>query len=277
MAVWASRVYKEYPGFYLVGETWVESEAHEAWWAGKGQDDNNSFNSRLNSITDFPLCFAMHRAFKKDGDVNELYKVLSKDFLYNDPWHNKVFADNHDMDRLFHVLDRNTDEFMLAMTFLFTTRGIPQLFYGTEILMDGHGEHGVLRQDFPGGWEGDERNAFEGEGRTENENEAFDYIKKLLNWRKDSDAIRHGKLRHFVPYDNIYVYNRASDKESILVILNNGDEPKKIDMSRYKEVLKDFGTATDVINGKKLSDLQVIEAEGNSALVLKLEPGLKAD
>lgn len=277
MAEWARRVYTEYPGFYLVGETWVESEAQEAWWAEKDPEKKSSYNSHLNSITDFPLCFAVQRAFKKGGDVLELYKVLSKDFLYYDPFANKIFVDNHDMDRFFHVIDKNTEEFKLALTFLFTTRGIPQLFYGTEILMEGHGEHGVLRQDFPGGWSADERNAFSAHGRTKSENEAFDYIRKMLRWRRQSDAIRNGTLKHFVPYDNIYVYSRTSDKESILVVLNNGEEPKKIDMTRYSEVLKDYASASDVINGSELNDLKTIELNANSALVLKLNPDVKAD
>src|SRR5690606_16614910 len=146
-------------------------------------------NSDLASVTDFPLCFAMHNAFKKDGDVVALYKVLSKDFLYYQPAMNKIFADNHDMDRYFYTIGEDLEKYKLAMTFLLTTRGIPQIYYGAEILMKGHGEHGVLRENFPGGWPGDQRNAFTQEGRTDKENEAFEHIAKLLSWRKTSDAI----------------------------------------------------------------------------------------
>lgn len=277
MHEWANRVYAEYPGFYLVGETWVESEAQEAWWAGKQSSSTGEFNSRLNSITDFPLCFAIHRAFKKDGDVAEIYKVLSKDFLYHNSFSNKIFADNHDMDRLFHVLSENMDEFKLAMTFLLTTRGIPQIFYGSEILMKGHGEHGILRQDFPGGWKEDDRSAFVVQGRTSIENDAFNHIRKLLHWRKQSDAILNGKLKHFVPYDNVYVYNRYSDNESVLVILNNADQVRKIDMHRFTEVTDGFETATDILNGKEYKDISSIEMDGNTSLVLRLNPVVKAD
>src|SRR5690606_27424594 len=159
MADWAERIYKEYPGFYLVGETWVESVAEEAFWASQNPEKNPGYNSDLASVTDFPLCFAMHNAFKKDGDVVALYKVLSKDFLYYQPAMNKIFADNHDMDRYFYTIGEDLEKYKLAMTFLLTTRGIPQIYYGAEILMKGHGEHGVLRENFPGGWPGDQRNA----------------------------------------------------------------------------------------------------------------------
>lgn len=277
MAEWARRVYDEYPRFYLVGETWVESEAHLAFWSGKERSDNGQYNSYLNSITDFPLCFAIQRAFSRDGDVKELYHVLSKDFLYQRPSNNKVFADNHDMDRFYYTIGKDIEKFKLAMTFLLTTRGIPQIFYGSEIIMSGHGEHGVLRQDFPGGWSGDARNAFTEQGRTADENEAFLYLQKILNWRKGSDAIANGALKHFVPYDNVYVYNRKSDTASVLVVINNNASPRKIDMTRYKEVLKDYNSGTDVLSGKMVTELKEITLDANQSLIMELKPAFNAD
>lgn len=276
MADWAKKIHREYPNFYLVGETWLESEAETAFWALQDPEDKTSYNSLLNSVTDFPLCFSLHEVFGNNGDVMDLYSVLAKDFLYYDPMMNKIFADNHDMDRFYHTIGEDLEKFKLAMTFLFTTRGIPQLYYGTEILMKGYGEHGVLREMFPGGWPGDTRNAFTKEGRTAEENEAFDHIRKLLDWRKGSDAIKNGSLKHFVPYDNLYVYNRQSAKESVLVIINNSSETVKPDMSRFAEVLNGYDGGVDVLSGVELIDLNTIEIKGNKALVLKLNPQLKS-
>ena len=270
MVEWVERVYKEYPGFFLLGETWVGDPATEAFWAGKAMDDK-TYNSKLYSITDFPMCYAIHNAFRPDGNVQALYDGLSKDFLYHTPELNTIFADNHDMDRFYHTIEKDLDKFKNAMTFLLTTRGVPQLYYGTEILMEKFGPHGDLREDFPGGWQGDSRNAFTSSGRTEKENEAFDYLKKLLNWRKNSKAVHAGSLKHFTPQDNVYVYNRKAAGESVLVIINNKAEHSEIDMTRYQEVLKDYTGAVDVVSGKALDSLNNIKVEGNSSLVLELK------
>jgi len=278
MKEWADRVYLEYPDFYLVGETWVEDEATEAFWAYKDpRKDSNRFNSGLNSVTDFPLCFAIHKVFQPDGNVYDLYRVISKDFLYDDPEMNKIFADNHDMDRFYHTIGEDLDKFKMAMTFLLTTRGIPEIYYGTEILMRRYGEHGILRQDFPGGWPGDERNAFTKAGRTDEENEAFDHIRKLLHWRKNSDAIKNGKLIHYIPYDNVYVYNQRSDNESVVVILNNNDKSVDLDLSRYNEILDGYESAADLLNGEEYDNFTTIHLESYTSYLLKLNPLLKSE
>lgn len=270
MVEWVERVNKEYPDFFLLGETWVGDPATEAFWAGKAPDDK-TYNTQLYSITDFPLCYAIHNAFRPEGNVQALYDGLSKDFLYYTPALNTIFADNHDMDRFYYTIEKDLNKFKNAMTFLLTTRGIPQLYYGTEILMEKFGPHGDLREDFPGGWAEDTRNAFTSIGRTEKENEAFDYLEKLLNWRKSSKAVHSGSLKHFTPHDNVYVYNRKSADESVLVIINNKSENAKMDMTRYQEVLKGFTSAVDVISGRVLESLENIEIEGNSSLVLELK------
>ena len=270
MVEWVERVYKEYPGFFLLGETWVGDPATEAFWAGKAMDDK-SYNSQLYSITDFPMCYAIHNAFRPEGNVQALYDGLSKDFLYHTPELNTIFADNHDMDRFYHTIEKDLDKFKNAMTFLLTTRGVPQLYYGTEILMEKFGPHGDLREDFPGGWQGDSRNAFTSSGRTKKENEAFDHLRTLLNWRKESKAVHSGSLKHFTPQDNVYVYNRKAAGESVLVIINNKAEHSEIDMTRYQEVLKDYTGAVDVVSGKALDSLNNIKVEGNSSLVLELK------
>lgn len=276
MSEWAKRLHTEYPALYLVGETWVETEALEALWSNRGPQYNGDFNSNMNSMTDFPLCFSVHKGFKKGGNVSELYRVISQDFVYYDATLNKTFADNHDLDRVFYTLGEDLSKFKMAMTFLLTIRGIPQVYYGTEILMKGHGDHGIIREDFPGGWSGDSRNAFTKEGRTAAENEAFDHIQKLNKWRRSTEALKGGHLTHYIPYDNLYVYNQKSDKESVVIIINNNDKSVKPDMSRYEEILKGYEGGTDILTNKKIDNLNEIEIDGNSSMVLILNPQLKA-
>ena len=277
MAAWSKRVHREYPDLYLVGETWIGSVAQVAYWTDRGPEYNGDYNSHTDAMTDFPLCFAIHQAFKAEGDVMALYDALSKDFLYYDASRNKVFGDNHDIDRIYHTLGKDLDRFNQAMTFLLTTRGVPQVYYGTEIIMKGSGPHGLIREDFPGGWSADSRNAFTADGRTTDENVAFDHIRKLLTWRKQSDAIANGALRHFIPRENLYVYNRKSDKESVLVMINNSASAVKPDMQRFSEVLKGYEGAVDILSGKNLDDLYDLRIEGNRSLILELKPQVKAE
>lgn len=156
------------------------------------------------------------------------------------------------------------------MTFLLTIRGIPQIYYGTEILLRRFGEHCVLRQDFPGGWEDDERNAFMASERSEEENVAFDHLKKLLNWRKTSKAASEGDLKHFVPYDNVHVYSRSTPEERIVVFMNNNEEDKEIDMSRFEEVLKGYDSGKDVLGGEKIKLSKPLGGKGNSSMILQI-------
>ena len=274
---WTGRIYEEYPGFWLVGETWVESESVNAFWA-KVDPESDAFNCGVSSTKDFPLCFSMHNAFKEDGELKKVYECLSKDFLYYQPELNMTFLDNHDMDRFYYTIGEDLGRFKMATTLLLTTRGVPQLYYGTEILMKKYGSHGLLREDFPGGWEGDERDAFTSVGRTKEENEAFDHLKKILNWRKTSDAIQNGKLKHFAPYSyelqikNVYVYARYTDDETVLVILNNNKKPHSLDMTRFTEVTQGFNSAKDIISGKEITDLTQMELKPYDNKILILKP-----
>ncbi|MEN7549085.1 glycoside hydrolase family 13 protein [Rapidithrix thailandica] len=270
MAKWVQRILQEYPDFYIVGETWVDNVANEAYWAGKQTRDKTVFNSYLPGISDFPVCFATRKAFGKDGDLKALYDVLSKDFLYSQPENNKIFLDNHDMDRFFSEIGGDPEKFKLAMTFLLTTRGVPQLFYGTEILMKGKGDHGVIREDFPGGWPDDTRDAFTRKGRNEPENEIFEYVRKLLRWRQQEEAVHHGKLKHFVPYDNVYVYARYTGQKTVMVLINNNEENKTLEMSRFKEVWDGHTSAWEVLEEKHISDLTQIRIPANRAMILEL-------
>ncbi|MCX2744362.1 glycoside hydrolase family 13 protein [Mangrovivirga sp. M17] len=268
MANWVERVKKEYPGFFIVGETWLNNASFESYWSRKPNSSDSEYNSKLPSISDFPVCFAIQEAFKPEGSVYSIYEVMAKDFIYTDPFMHKIFVDNHDMDRIFHVLDNDFEKFKLSLTVLLTTRGIPQILYGTEILMDGHGDHGVLREDFPGGWKNDKVNIFTGKNVSDSQNESLDFMKKILNWRKNSEAIARGSLKHYIPENEIYFYERRSDNDKVVVIINNNDSEQTLDLSRFSESVKEGEKAKEIISGQSLIVEDKITLNPNQALIL---------
>ncbi len=269
MANWTKRVLTEYPGFYLVGETWIGNPMRLAYWAN-GVQGYDQYQSGLSSISDFPLFYAIEDAFSKSNTVFPLWDVLTLDFNYTQPQQNKIFADNHDTDRLFHTVGKDLDKFKLAFSYLLTTRGIPQLLYGTEILMDGHGDHGDIRADFPGGWAGDAKNAFTAEGRTEQQNEAFNFLRALLRWRQTSKAISQGKLVHFVPEDDVYVYFRILDEEVVMTLLNFSKEDKVVNLDRFKECLKHSKFGKNVLTNHEISWTNELVAPAMTPLVIDI-------
>ncbi len=206
--------------------------------------------------------------------MSKLYNLLSQDFLYPEPVRNVVFLDNHDMTRFFTETGSRLDVYKMALSFILTTRGIPQFYYGTEIVMEGDKNKGdgFLRADFPGGWEGDQKNAFTGVNLTDYEKEAFGFTKQLLNWRKDKEVIHTGKLLHYVPDDGLYVYSRYNEKESVIVILNNNEkESRTVTRERYPEAMKGFTGGYDVITGKPVSDLASFTVAPKTAMIIELK------
>lgn len=161
----------------------------------------------------------------------------------------------------------------MAYALLFTIRGIPEFYYGSEIFMAGDKNKGDgdIRRDFPGGWPNDPRNAFTAEGRTPQENETFDFIRKLLNWRKDNPVIHYGKTTQFLTQDNCYVFFRYNNEKTVMVILNNDNtEMKRLDTKRFAERMNGFTSGNDVITGKKIDNLSVIEVPSKSAMIIEL-------
>ena len=223
---------------------------------------------------DFPLTFAMEDAFNEhtggDTGMEKIYGSLSQDFLYSDPMNLLTFVDNHDLNRFNKAKDSTLNRFKLAMTFLLTTRGIPQLYYGTEILMTGEKSQGDgrLRNDFPGGWADDKVNAFTSEGRTGMKKEAFDFLSRLLKWRKGSDAIANGKLIHYVPGNGVYVYARYTTKERVIVILNNDNKAHNLSIDRYAEVFSNASSVKDVITGKDFLLGKQLNVEARTSMIL---------
>jgi glycosidase len=277
MARWAKRVEDEFPGFFIVGEVWYDDPALSSYWA-LNKVNHDGYRSNLPSLTDLPLCFATHRAF--EGKLNptdalsKLYNMLSQDFLYPEPLRNVIFLDNHDMTRFYTQTGNSLDAYKMGLIFIMTTRGIPQLYYGSEIVMEGDKSlgDGRLRDDFPGGWPGDTKSVIAGTGLSEQEKEALDFTKRVLNWRKAKEVIHTGKLKHYIPNDGVYVYFRYNCEESVMVVINlNDKESKTVSGAKYAESLQDLTSGTDIISGKKIENLDSFTIAPKTAMIIELK------
>ncbi|MHA7058909.1 glycoside hydrolase family 13 protein [Aquimarina sp. M1] len=270
MSRWIKALLQEYPDFYMVAETWAERASYLSYW-NNNSPNKDGYVSNVNSISDYALYYSLIRAFGKGGNMEEIYKTLAEDFVYGNPENNKVFNGNHDVDRLLALLDGNVEKLKLSMVFTLTTRGIPQIYYGDEILMKHKRPDGKVRQDFPGGWKSDRRNAFTESGRTPEENEVFDYIKTILNWRKNAISVHNGKLTHYQPVDNVYVYFRYTDTKKTMIIINNSDRDyPNFTLERFKKSLAGYTKGKDVLTGKELQNLQRVSLLKNTALIVDL-------
>lgn len=274
MAEWTRSVLVEFPRFNIVGEAWMPNVATTAWWQFDFPNVQG-YNSFLPSVTDFPLYYALGQAFHEGGGwdtgIARLYYVLSQDFLYSDPFLNVIFVDNHDLNRYFTTQGEDMDKFKLGLTFLLTTRGIPQIYYGSEIAMKGGNSDPDKRRDFPGGWPGDPVDAFTPAGRAElGVQAAFDHVRTLSRWRRDKPVMHHGHLTHFVPQDNVYVYFRHDGSESVMVLLNGDNELKTIRTRRFAERLDGFVAGTDILTGENFQTLEEITVPARGARVIEL-------
>ena len=275
MAHWTRAVMNEYPNFNIVAETWINYPAWVAYWQA-GALNHDGFDSGIPTVMDFPLCYAINSAFDEkegwDTGLHRLYEILAHDFLYSNLSNILIFSDNHDVSRFMKRKDMAIGRYKLGMAFLLTTRGVPQIYYGTEILMDGDDAngHGVLRQEFLGGWPDHKRSAFTAEGRTKKENEAWSYMSDLLQWRKTATAVHNGKLVQFLPENEVYVYFRQNDEQTVMVILHNGYQPKVLKTNRFNEILSSFSSGKDVVTGKELESLDKIQLSPRSAMIIEL-------
>lgn len=275
MSDWTCAVMDEYPNFNICGEEWSLNPIILAYWQ-KGKINPDGYTSCLPGLLDFPLQHALVSALMEEDTWNSgmvnLYEMLSMDFIYPAPDKHVIFPDNHDMSRIFTQLNEDIDFLKMAIIYFATMRGTPQFYYGTEILMSNTGDdsHGNIRSDFPGGWSGDEKNAFTGKGLTEQQLEVQRFVKKILNWRKESTAVHYGKLMHFAPQNNVYVYFRYNDAQKIMVILNKADEQREIDLSQYRELLKNGATGKDVIAGKEIKLNQTFSIGPKQGFILEI-------
>ncbi len=276
MAKWTQAIMAEYPYFTIVGEEWHEQPAIVAYWQ-QGKKNPNGYTSSLSHLMDFPLQINLTKSLltkeKRDTGWMHLYSTLALDFLYADPHKLVVFPDNHDMSRIFTQLNEDFGLYKIALTFFLTTRGTPQLYYGTEILMSNPGttDHGIIRTDFPGGWAGDPVNGFTNKGLTKQQIAAKNFVKKLLHWRKTAEVIHNGKLMHFVPENGVYVYFRYNDKRKVMVILNKNKGKHLLNPRRFEEMLKGTTSGTDVLSGKQFQLGEMIDLPAKAPLLLELE------
>lgn len=272
---WTKRIMEEYPNFNIVGEEWSVNPVVVSYWQ-RGKDNKDNYVSYLPSLMDFPLQNGMSSALREDETWGtgfiKLYEMLANDVLYADPYNLVVFGDNHDMSRIYTQLNEDPGLFKMAMAYVFTIRGIPQVLYGTEILMSNKGttDHGIIRSDFPGGWDGDETNAFTGVGMAEKSLDAQNFVKTLLNWRKDQPVIHHGDLMHYAPLDGIYVYFRYNDDDMVMVVLNKNEEAVNMDTLRFHEMLTGKSSARNVLTGDSFDLGGHIKVPARSPLVLEI-------
>ncbi|MFY0696909.1 MAG: glycoside hydrolase family 13 protein [Balneola sp.] len=278
MARWSKEVLEAYPGFNIVGEAWVNTVAGEAYWQEDKDGVDDGYDSELPSLTDFQFAFAVRKAFNEDfgwtEGLSQLYYVLSQDFLYSDPMMNVTFLDNHDMSRFFEHIGKREAEFKMALAWLMTTRGTPQIYYGTELMM-GHenrgGDDEVWRQTMLGGFPNDSRSVFTKEGRTQKENEIHEYTKKLIHWRNSSPAIHEGKLVHFIPQDNVYVYFRVHKDQTVMVVMNNSEENRTLERVRFAEILDKFKSGQNVMSNRTIDLSDDFSVDAKSTVILELK------
>lgn len=279
IANWTKSIMDEYPNFNIVGEVWMHDQAQISYW----QKDSpigaiQSYNSNLPSVMDFTLHDAITSVFNEDNaswdrGMVKVYENFVNDFLYADIDNLLVFAGNHDTDRINHIYNGDLEKYKMAMTLVLTTRGIPQLYYGDEIDMQGNKAEkgdGDIRRDFPGGWKGDENNAFTEAGRTKDQKAYHAFTKRLLNYRKDKKVLHFGKLLQFLPENNVYVYFRYNEDERVMVVINNNPEAQDLELTRFAEGLAGMTSGKDVISGEQVNLKGNLKIKGKSSLVIEL-------
>ncbi len=245
----------EYPQLTMFGETWVHGVPNQSYFVQNNY--NIPYKSNLQASTDFQTLWAVTDAMTKDfgwdDGVNKIYTTLAQDFVYKDPTRQVIFLDNHDMARFFSVVNEDVSRYKSALGWLLTCRGIPQIYYGDELATTGttNPSDGYVRLDFPGGWPADKANKFSIGGRTQIDQEIFQYLATLANFRKTSSALTTGKMMQYVPEDGVYVYFRYDDKQTVMVVMNTAKEDKKISIEKYGERTKGFSKMKNVLTGKQ--------------------------
>lgn len=249
-------LYNDFPNISIFGETWVHGVPNQAYFCQSTL--NIPFKSNMQATTDFQLLFygitpALNEKFGWTEGVSKLYTNTAYDFMYKDPMRQVIFLDNHDISRFYSTIGEDINKYKTAFSWLMTFRGIPQMYYGNEILMTGvtSPNDGYVRWGFPGGWAGDKPNKFLASDRSDKENDMFNFIRKLANFRKASSAIKTGKMMQFLPQDGLYVYFRYDNKQTIMCVMNTDEKARTIDFSKYAERTSGFAFAKDVQTGEQ--------------------------
>ncbi|NQX42687.1 Glycosidase [Pedobacter steynii] len=276
MKDWANKIKAEFPTLSIFGETLVNSAAAQAYFTG-GNTVSRGFDTELPGVTDAVMKNAIYEALNgKSGwtdGVFRLYTTIAQDFLYQDADRNVIFLDNHDMSRFYSMVNEDLNKYKSGMALLLTLRGIPQVYYGTEILMKNYSNpDGLVRSDFPGGWVGDKSDKFTAAGRTPQENEAWNYFRTLANYRKNSPALQSGKMMQYVPENGLYTYFRYLPEggKTVMVIVNGDDQAKNLETARFAERMTGATTAINIITKEQLNTLKTIAVPAKGTLVLEL-------
>ena len=281
MSKWAKAITDEYPNFNIVGEAWMYSPAHISYWQKNSKiSEIDGYNSNLPSVMDFTLYTDLPHALKEeeswDKGMIKIYNSFGNDFLYPDINSILVFFENHDTERFNEIFNGDSRYYKMALTLISTVRGIPQIYYGSEIGMRGDKNKGGdadIRRDFPGGWKEDKQNAFNIQTQTKEQKEFYDFTQKILNWRKGKEVIHSGKTKHYMPKEKVYVYFRYNEKEKVMVVLNNNEKEQTFDLNRFSESLNGVSKGKDVVSGKEfsISTQNKLTIAPKSSLILELE------
>ncbi len=299
MSQWAKAVTDEFPDFNIVGENWQANPDYVAYWQ-KDNPNTDGFNSYLPSIMDFPLQGAISNALtapipgqeqpqgmpgrgRRGADISGIYNALSHDFVYHDLSHMMIFLSNHDIARIGDTFGHDPRRMKIAFTLLATLRGIPQMFYGDELMFvtgNPRRDDGRLRMDFPGGWAGDSVDLFTEEGRAKaaadstwaHAADLHDYVRTLFQWRKGSSAVQNGRTLHFIPEKNTYGYFRYDGRETVFVFINNSDEEVTVPWTRFREMSESLGEGVNVLTGERVTVSDATRVAPQSALVVDYRP-----
>ncbi|MEY8850104.1 glycoside hydrolase family 13 protein [Psychroserpens sp. XS_ASV72] len=271
MSDWAGAIMTEYPNFNIVGEEWSSNPLLIAYWQD-GHNNADGYDSNLRSTMDFAMQEIVVSGIKNQETwgtgLKELYVGLANDFNYTRPEDIMVFPDNHDMSRIFTQMDGDITNTKMALSYYAVLPRIFQMYYGTEILMDDfekRGDHGLIRTDFPGGWEGDKVNAFSGDNLAQEKKEMQNFVKSLINFRKKSKAIHNGKTIHFAPQNSVYLLARANDEETVIHILNKNDTPYILDLKRFNELGLEGKTIKNVFSEDTMTWTDQMELDGKGS------------
>jgi glycosidase len=281
MSKWAKAITDEYPNINIVGEAWMYSPAHISYWQKNSKiGEIDGYNSNLPSVMDFTLYTDLPHALKEeeswDKGMIKIYNSFGNDFLYPDINNILVFFENHDTERFNEIFNGDSKYYKMALTLISTVRGIPQIYYGSEIGMRGDKNKSGdadIRRDFPGGWKEDKQNAFNIQTQTKEQKEFYDFTQKILNWRKGKEVIHTGKTKHYMPKEKVYVYFRYNEKEKVMVVLNNNEKEQTFDLNRFSESLNGVSKGKDVVSGKEfsISTQNKLTIAPKSSLILELE------
>ena len=265
----------EYQKMNVVGECWMKTPAEVAYYQS-GNKNKDGFDSRLQSVMDFSLKDVFTSAINEnegwESGMVRYYSHYAQDFVYDNPNLIMNFLDNHDIDRFSLAVKQDVAKYKMGLALLIASRGYPQIYTGTEIMLDGiAGDYQGHRFDFPGGWAADTRNAFTPEGRTKKENEVFYYLQALLKYRKNNPVLQNGKMKQFIPQDGIYVYFRYNNDKTVMVIANNNNEPKGLELNRFEEMLSTKTQAIDIVNNQTVELGRNIQVPAKTVLILELK------